>query len=173
MKGKKGISPLIATVLIIGFTIVLAALVITWGTKLFKTTVADTEAASKIALACTTGLKLDVLSAEADGSTLTVRMRNNNQDRDIDNFLFILNGLDASDEEISVKVDPTDPTSTVTTADSTYNLGFGVKKDYTIDYSTAGFDNLNTVDIYSKFNIDGKLKACDSATTADVRPSAP
>ena len=37
-KNKKGISPLIATVIIIGLTIVLAALVVTFGTNLVKKT---------------------------------------------------------------------------------------------------------------------------------------
>ena len=36
MKNKKAISPLIATVLIIGFTIVLAAVVIQWGSQLVE-----------------------------------------------------------------------------------------------------------------------------------------
>ena len=53
MKSKKGISPLIATVLIIGFTIVLAALVITWGNKLFQDTVENTGKQSDLSLACT------------------------------------------------------------------------------------------------------------------------
>ncbi len=53
---KRGISPLIATILLIGFTIVLAALIMVWGTDLFKNlqeeqgTKAETEliCASKI-----------------------------------------------------------------------------------------------------------------------------
>lgn len=45
MNGKKGISPLIATVLIVGFTIVLAVLVITWisGTVQDTTTKSDCQ----------------------------------------------------------------------------------------------------------------------------------
>ena len=33
---KKGISPLIATVLILGFTVALAAIIMTWGTDFTK-----------------------------------------------------------------------------------------------------------------------------------------
>jgi flagellin-like protein len=59
---KKGISPLIATVLLIGFTIVLAALVFQWGGSLFKqvmgntdTTIkAQTDAISKISISTPT-----------------------------------------------------------------------------------------------------------------------
>ncbi len=43
MSDKRGISPLIATVLIIGFTIVLAVLVITWISGTVEDTTADTD----------------------------------------------------------------------------------------------------------------------------------
>jgi flagellin-like protein len=59
---KRGISPLIATVLLIGFTIVLAALVFQWGGGFFKdimgstdiTTKAKTDAISKISISTPT-----------------------------------------------------------------------------------------------------------------------
>ncbi len=94
---KKGISPLIATVLIIGFTIVIAALVITWGTKLFKDTVSQTESTSKFSLVCTTGLKLDVtrvnpINPAITGSPVALRIRSGNQDREgeINKFRFVV-----------------------------------------------------------------------------------
>ncbi|MBS3168049.1 hypothetical protein J4216_02925 [Candidatus Woesearchaeota archaeon] len=102
-KNKKGISPLIATVLVIGFTIVLAALVITWGTKLFRTTVDDTASASKFNLACTTGFKIDTevvrdpstlsggtVPNPAVPDTLAIRIKNRNQDQEVSGFRFIL-----------------------------------------------------------------------------------
>ena len=165
MKDKKGISPLIATVLIIGFTIVLAALVITWGTKLFKTTVAETEEASKFALACTTGLKLEVLSATYDGSNLVVTMRNNNQERQIDNFRFIVNDNEGSSEGTLTDPDPTTPDQVV--------LHEFVKKQYTISYTPTTGVTVNSVDVYPQFDMDGKLKACDSPTTANVKLVGP
>src|SRR3989338_8508658 len=97
-KNKKGISPLIATVLIIGFTIVLAALVITWGTKLFQTTVSQTETTSKFSLACTTGLSLDITPGAKAVDSLDITMRNNNQDKPIDDFKFVLTDLTTSEE---------------------------------------------------------------------------
>ena len=71
MTNKKGISPLIATVLVIGFTILLAALVITWGTNLFKDTVADTQVNSDFSIACTTGLKLEAERLQAAPAGVT------------------------------------------------------------------------------------------------------
>ena len=47
---KRGISPLIATVLIIGFTIVLAALVMQWGSGLFENIRAGSEERAEKAL---------------------------------------------------------------------------------------------------------------------------
>jgi len=51
-KNKKGISPLIATVLIIGFTIVLAALVIQWGGDLFKGFQEETGKSAELSTKC-------------------------------------------------------------------------------------------------------------------------
>ena len=76
---KRGISPLIATVLIIGFTIVLAALVITWGTKLFQGTVEDTESAAKINLLCTS-ISYDASVSSSGVSDLKVKVNNNKAD---------------------------------------------------------------------------------------------
>ena len=99
-KNKKGISPLIATVLIIGFTIVLAALVITWGTKLFKSTVSDTESTSKFTLACTAGLSLEIDPKKVDANNMELTMRNSNQDRAIDDFQVIVYDSDGKVEKI-------------------------------------------------------------------------
>ncbi len=49
---KKGVSPLIATVLIIGFTIALAALIMTWGTSFIKKTQQDVETGAEAQLQC-------------------------------------------------------------------------------------------------------------------------
>jgi len=49
---KKGVSPLIATVLIIGFTIALAALIMTWGTTFIKKTQKDVEIGAEAQLQC-------------------------------------------------------------------------------------------------------------------------
>jgi flagellin-like protein len=50
---KQGISPLIATVLVIGFTIILAALAITWGTGLFEDIQSDADTQAQLTK-CTT-----------------------------------------------------------------------------------------------------------------------
>jgi len=78
MKGKKGISPLIATVLIIGFTIVLAALVLQWGGDLFKGVQTDTAKTSEFKIACATKLVGLELAAESGDDGLVLMMDNKN-----------------------------------------------------------------------------------------------
>lgn len=92
MKNKKAISPLIATVLIIGFTIVIAALVITWGTSLFKKTVSETETTAEFSKICTRS-NIEVLDYKVkdDGSGVDINIKNNNQDQEVKDFKVILN----------------------------------------------------------------------------------
>ncbi len=149
-KNKKGISPLIATVLVIGFTIVLAALVITWGTKLFKTTVSETETTSKFSLACTTGLRLEVLNSDLVGNKLTVTLRNNNQDRKISDFRAVVINGDGTRTESAINA----------TGGATNELAFPVPKSYEI-IPAAG---VTGADIYPIFTIEGTTKACESPT---------
>ena len=59
-KNKKGISPLIATVLLIGFTIVLAALVMRWGGTLFRETTQTTGCESQGRIACISQVEISV-----------------------------------------------------------------------------------------------------------------
>lgn len=49
---KKGISPLIATILIIGFTVALAAVIMTWGSSFTKTITQGTEETTNEQLVC-------------------------------------------------------------------------------------------------------------------------
>ena len=155
VKNKKGISPLIATVLIIGFTIVLAALVITWGTKLFKTTVSETEATSKFSIACTAGLNLDVTPKKVDANNLELTLRNNNQDRAIDNFQVIVYDANNKVEKIAegkfVAQDAQPP-----------KLEFPVPRKYTATTMTADVTKATKAEIYPVFTIDGTTKACQS-----------
>ena len=57
---KKGISPLIATVLLIGFTVALAGVVITWGGGFVDRITAGTEERTAVTLACTSELRFEI-----------------------------------------------------------------------------------------------------------------
>lgn len=60
--GKKAISPLIATVLIIGFTVALAAVIMTWGQTFIKgmQETSDTSASKEMACATDVDVSVDV-----------------------------------------------------------------------------------------------------------------
>ncbi len=57
---KKGISPLIATVLLIGFTVALAGVVITWGGGFIKNITSSTEERTESTLACAGDLNFEI-----------------------------------------------------------------------------------------------------------------
>lgn len=98
---KKGISPLIATVLIIGFTIVLAALVIQWGGQLVDRIKGETEVTSDVNLICSAGLSQLSISGDVKqgvGDLITVRIDNSN-DQEIAHFLF---RITESNDDITV-----------------------------------------------------------------------
>jgi len=84
---KRGISPLIATVLIIGFTIVIAAIVITFGTNLVKEQIGGTKEEITFSELCN---KVD-LSTTAKTPALTGNIEltiTNNNNGDIEGLIF-------------------------------------------------------------------------------------
>src|SRR3989344_5863859 len=87
---KRGISPLIATVLIIGFTIILAAMVITWGSKLFHRTIEDSSEQSNLAkLQSNLDFDIETTRNENNSNLVNVKIRNKNQDIEIMGFVFL------------------------------------------------------------------------------------
>ncbi len=73
MRKKKGISPLIATVLILGFTVALAAVIMVWGNRFTTTIQKQTEETSTTTLSCATDVDLEIVNVCNDTtSTLTV-----------------------------------------------------------------------------------------------------
>ncbi|HLC58568.1 MAG TPA: archaellin/type IV pilin N-terminal domain-containing protein [Candidatus Nanoarchaeia archaeon] len=166
---KKGISPLIATVLIIGFTIVLAALVITWGTRLFNTTVEQTEESSKFTLVCTTGLRLEAQAVAqpvhpSAPNAVVLRMKNSNQDNIITNFRFVVNGLNGASANVAT-LGPVGTPNTYSVFDGNNwvntpdveNLQFPAPKNYGIATTFAP----TSVQVYPAFTFDGKEKYCE------------
>lgn len=61
MKSKKGISPLIATVLLIGFTVALAAVIMTWGLDYIKKITSGTERTTEEQLKCARDLDFEII----------------------------------------------------------------------------------------------------------------
>ena len=80
---KRGISPLIATVLIIGFTIVLATLVLQWSGDLFKDVQSDTAETSEFKIACASKLVGLKVSANREGNNINIMVDNKNDFEDL------------------------------------------------------------------------------------------
>ena len=77
-KSKKGISPLIATVLILGLTVVLAALVAMWSTQFTKDTTKSVTESAEIQTRCARDVRLDIKSAcNAGGGIYKIVLENN------------------------------------------------------------------------------------------------
>lgn len=79
MKSKKAISPLIATVLILGFTVALAAIIMTWGTGFTKNIQKSTEETSNNQLKCALDVDFEVVNACVTGSTIRITLKNNKE----------------------------------------------------------------------------------------------
>lgn len=60
MHNNKGISPLIATVLLIGFTVALAAIIMTWGTDFIRGTTGRVDEQQENAFLCTSQLDFQI-----------------------------------------------------------------------------------------------------------------
>ena len=85
MKNKKGISPLIATVLLIGFSVALAAVVMTWGLDYLKGTTEKVGGKTDEVLLCATELDFEISSVDCNTGTVQVQ---NNGAVDIANLTF-------------------------------------------------------------------------------------
>ena len=84
---KRGISPLIATVLIVGFTIALAAIIISWGQTFTRQIQQDTETWANEQIVCVTEVVFDVSNA-CDNGTNSVKVTvKNDGSKGIDSFL--------------------------------------------------------------------------------------
>ncbi len=84
---KRGISPLIATVLIIGFTVALAAVILIWGQGFTKSMQQGAEESANINLMCANDVKFSVTGGCycATANTIKVTVKNDGN-IDIQNF---------------------------------------------------------------------------------------
>ncbi|MDD5133601.1 MAG: type IV pilin [Candidatus Nanoarchaeia archaeon] len=108
---KKAISPLIATVLIIGFTIVLAAVVLQWAGGFVKNLTAEQEKTVNLQTACM-GMNLEITSAKLTNptvntvttGTLTVKVANNNAEKELAGAIVL---IETATERITGDADTT------------------------------------------------------------------
>lgn len=77
---KRGISPLIATVLLIGFTIAIAAIVMIWGGNIVKERAQKISAKNEAQTSCATKIEIDLKTAKCLDSKLNVVVENKGSD---------------------------------------------------------------------------------------------
>lgn len=88
-RNKKGISPLIATVLLIGFAVALAAVVMTWGLDFIKNTADATESQTQNTLICASDLSFVISDVNPSAGSVTV---DNRGQVDIKSIIFRIYG---------------------------------------------------------------------------------
>ena len=93
---KKAVSPLIATVLVIGFAIALSGIMMTWGTSFVKDIQERSEKSSLKDIACTRDVGLNIKSATVLGNKIKLVIENLGQ-MDIDKLNILLVGSDGGD----------------------------------------------------------------------------
>ena len=113
MLNKKGISPLIATVLIIGFTIVIAVLVITWVNNLVGDQTDVQQCQADAASKCTSYVNLVTATALFDGTNTIASVSNGASE----NVNVVINYISAT--EITMDTEIID----AVTGDSTIGTG--------------------------------------------------
>lgn len=97
-KGKQGISPLIASVLVIGMVVVTASIVFFWGKGFTEEIIEKEGAVSQQRLNCATDVKINVLSENS--GLLTIENAGSGR---IDAFSLVVNGVT---EEKIVAIEP-------------------------------------------------------------------
>src|SRR3989338_3297570 len=93
---KRAVSPLIATVLVIGFVIALSGIMMTWGTSFVKDIQERSEKSSLKDIACTRDVGINIKSATVLGNKIKLVIENLGQ-MDIDKLNILLVGSDGGD----------------------------------------------------------------------------
>lgn len=156
---KKGISPLIATVLIIGFTVALAAVIMTWGQGFSKSMQQSTEATTNVQLTCAQDVLFEVKSVcyvdEAVDTKVKITVANNGN-----------KGL----KSITARLKETESLIQVITLDDGTPLtgknldAFGLKVfEVTTLAPITGADKVTEVELIPVIDVSGKEVTCASS----------
>ena len=142
---KKGIESLVATVLIIGFTIVLAALVMRWTGILFTTTTENTGSQSEIAVTCVSDIKISVQDSCIEGNKVKLLIKNEGG-QNINSF--IVQSLSAKETQTTKIV-----TGLLTFASNNFLV------NYTSTFLTIP-NEIERIRIFPKVLFNGKTETC-------------
>ncbi len=140
---KKAVSPLIATVLLIGFTVALVALLIVWGTNYLQETAEKEGATAEGELECQT-VDFTIQSVSYSGGNLDVTISNFEKDP-IDAFVF---RVEENGEYYPYQVYDSVESAVIETI--------------TIDISDSGIISIDTVEVVPRLSIASNVYVtCD------------
>ena len=139
---KRGISPLIATVLLIGFTIVLAAAIFQWGGSLVEKLKAQSEEKALTKITCVSDVNIDIKQACNLISSALITI-DNKGNINVKGLTVRLIGDKTYVQKVDEEID-----------------SFGAKKiSVKMPY---GITNLKQVEVFPRILVDGKEQTCDS-----------
>ncbi|MBL7100474.1 MAG: hypothetical protein ISS23_00805 [Nanoarchaeota archaeon] len=155
---KRGISPLIATVLILGFTIALAAIIMNWAGVFTKKMTEGTEETANVQIICATEVIFDLESVCVDTNDYKLLVSNDGA-RDIDSFIIrYYAGADTVEQQ----------THTFTgglaqfAIESALSGGGDPTLTTTAGAGTTKIDNVNKIEMIPVATIGGKSTTCAS-----------
>ncbi|MFP4112390.1 MAG: archaellin/type IV pilin N-terminal domain-containing protein [Candidatus Woesearchaeota archaeon] len=144
-KSKKGISPLIATVLLIAFAVALGAVVMNWGRTYVEDTAANAEKSSQIKIDCSLGVKINVHDIGGDPQIC--------YDEDEEEFVVYLNNKGSKGlEGIKTTIIGAE---NVVNYDQNVSLGVSNVKKFTFSYDTSDNGDIMQVVFTPKINVAG------------------
>jgi|SRR3989344_6649068 len=164
MLNKKGISPLIATVLIIGFTIVIAALVITFGTNLVRTTTENTQTSSDVSLACQqTAIKTKLTTELVDGPNKILKVAvDNGASIKLEGFVFrVYNVGETSADVLDTK---TDAAKIISSNPGVYSIESNGLTTFEVDYDETKITTPVKLGVKPRIIVSGQERECDEIT---------
>lgn len=148
---KRGISPLIATVLIIGFTVALAAVIMTWGQSFSKGIQEQTEETSTQQITCAQDVMFDITNVcetTTDGTyKITIA---NNGNKKIDKFK--VRYYEAADDVVPMDV-------TFGTGDDAGIVAFGIESDSSVASTQSDVVKIEAIPVIT---LEGKEITCSS-----------
>jgi len=143
---KKAISPLIATILIIGFTVALAAVIMTWGQKFVKDIQEQTEETSTQQITCATNVGFEIKNVcYVSGNNYKITVANNK-------------GMDIKEFKARFYVGP----DIVYTADA-FTSGLTAFDIASVTVDGGAADLIKKVELLPIILVDGKSVTCSSS----------
>lgn len=139
---KRGVTPLLMTVILIGFAVSVTAVVMIWGTSYVKDIQEKQGGFASTKLSCSTDIQIAVDNAQVSGSSASVTVENLRQN--IDSFYFIFRGGSGQDN--------------VESLDMLYE---GDLKTYNINFNSGFTGQVEEVDVIPRIKVaSGVYESC-------------